>query len=525
MNTSDYQSQPLEWRTILLLCLPALLIALVLRIILMTHMPYAFYISDTREFVGSSIAFASKLSNPFSESSRTFLAKVLYAVPLFFKQPVLPWIAFIQHVFGLGAVLVAGVLCRLWLTHWRWWTIPLTILIAIHPTLLWYEHMSLPDSTFVFMTLLSSMLGGIYYLNPSFRNLILLAVALFLTAGTRQEGFIFLPFGLMIVLGRHWPDLKSARGRIALMAVACLLAYLSSRTTQGGQMLVTSTIQMAPDQLWLHKEVSPVVTELRDEFKPRWPAYPADHNKSRKIITHRIGEYVDQLQATDASHNDKLNNKICKRIGLEIALRNWWRLPGMAFNKFLATLHEPPSPGFGQDWVHKKHLSIFFGKPGEKLPKDNHYMKTYLGREFTSREEAQTELKKLYRLFSNDWLSKFQTAFVKATIGWQFPARQIQAQTVPGLPGFYLVGFIGLLIAAFRLRGGPSYRQLWILILLFEAFAIFTTGSLRSRYRLIYEPWWFLGVFCMLDAAVVLIRGGWGALREGTPRDKTTATV
>ena len=39
-------------------------------------------------------------------------------------------------------------------------------------------------------------------------------------------------------------------------------------------------------------------------------------------------------------------------------------------------------------------------------------------------------------------------------------------------------------------------------MLLFQAFVICLTGSLRSRYRLSFEPWFLLGFFAFLDAIV-----------------------
>ncbi len=540
--------EPLQWKKVLLFCLPALAVALVLRVILMANMPYAFVISDTREFAGTSLSMASHGLNPFGSTSRTLLAKVLYAFPVFVHQPILPWAAFIQHVFGLGAVVAAGFLCRLWLTRWRWWIIPFTLIVAVHPTLLWYEHMALPDSSFVFFVLASSALGGLYYRRPSAKGLRWFAAALILAAASRQEGFLFLIFGLLLVASRHRREFATEWRRVAVMAGIILLGYLTSKTTQGGQMLLTSTIHMAPSQLWLTKDFSAEAVRLRDQFRPRWPAYPADHNSSRKIITHAVEDFH---LARGGKSSDKENNKFCKRVAEEIALRNWWRLPGMALNKFRATHLEPPSPDFGEAWAHDKHVRIFYGKSSStKPPKDRRYMKAYYGTEFADREEATAFFREKYRVENLHWLTQFQRYFIKAELGWKFPdvivesdyARDvsnmggkvplsgdaassassgpqeekiIKGQILPGISGIYLLGGLGLLAAAFRSRSWLSYRQLWLLVLLFEAFVVFVTGSLRSRYRLIYEPWWFLGLFCALDAVIAFFRGGWRAWRDG----------
>ena len=110
---SSQDETPFQWKTVLRFCVPALLVALILRVLVMVNMPYAFTISDTREFVGTSLSLTSTGFNPFKETSRTFLAKFLYAVPIFVDQPILPWVAFVQHAVGLVAVVVAGFLCRM----------------------------------------------------------------------------------------------------------------------------------------------------------------------------------------------------------------------------------------------------------------------------------------------------------------------------------------------------------------------------------------------------------------------------
>jgi|GEM_PF-951546 len=572
------EDEPFCWKEILRYCLPALIAAIVLRTVIMVYMPYAFTISDTREFVGTSISLTSSGFNPFKETSRTFLAKLLYAVPVFVNQPILPWVAFIQHLIGLAGVVAAGVLCRLWLTRWRWWIIPLTLIVAVHPTLLWYEHMSLPDGPFISFVLLSSAFGGLYYRRPSGKRLAALAISLILTASARQEGFLFLGFGVLLVVSRQrqelwaglqalrsgkgmrlvWRDLGMAGRHLAVILAIFLFAYSSSKTTQGGQMLLTSTIHMAPDRLWFTPDFSEIAVQLRDRFQSRWPAYPGQHNKSRKIITGAVGDYLAAKAGDPSKANgilDRDNNRLCKRVGLEIALRNWWKLPGMAFNKFRATHLEPPSPDFGDAWAHTKHSQVFFGKSDDKkLPKDFKYQKVYYGREFKTRDEALAAFKEMYRVDRLTWLLKFQRAFVNTELGWKTPDLLVpfkndatddpslgvsdedsaelkvpisgkknfndvefrkKGQILPGVSMIYLFGFVGLLIALTRSREWFSYRQLWIFFLLFEAFAVFATGSLRSRYRLIYEPWWFLGLFCILDAAVAFLRGGWKVWRDG----------
>lgn len=493
---------------------PALILGLALRVFLLVNMPSAFFISDTREFVDSDNTSLLDVGNPFKRSSRTFLAKVIYTAPLTFGKPNMPYIPAVQHLFGLGLVFGVGVLCALWTRYWKIWIIPLTTTLAVHPTLLWYEHMALPDSTSVALVALTSAAGGLYYCRPTWGRLIGLSAALFLMAGARQESFLFLPLGLLMVLLRHRGELRSNLKRVGVVAAVCLLAFLGSQTSQGGQMLLTSTVHMAPDKLWSKPAFSADAVALREEFKPRWPSYPDKHNSSRKIIVKRVQDHLDSLGSrSDASKsaNSRLNNSFCKDVAIEIALRNWWRMPGIAINKFLATHLEEPSPGFDQEWLHEKHLSIMFGKPDERLPKDHKNMEIYFGRTFASKEEFAQWLKEAYPVQKLEGLRSFQAAFVRFTVESGFPSRVIQGQTLPGLPYVTLAGLVGLIAAALLKGENRTYRLTWVLLLFFQAFIVFSTSSLRSRYRLVYEPWIYVGVFCTLDFLVLFAVNSWKA--------------
>lgn len=488
---------PPRLREIALFCLPALLLGLALRIALCRDMPLAFISPDTNEFLGSRIL----------GGSRTFLPELLYRLPGKLHWPMLPAIAVFQHLLGLVLVFASGVLAAQWLREWRLWIIPLTCLIAVQPTLLWYEHFALPDSTFTLATVLACLAGGKFYRERNLRSGALLATALVVVAGARQEGFAFGLFGVALVARVYWGNWRRFRVVVPLALVLAVGVAKVTRTSQGGFMLLTSLIHWAPDKLWTEPDFSARVVALRDRFQPQWPAYPDKHNPSRKIILQEVEEYLLTERHTDPKQLDRNIDTLCKRLAIEIAARNFWRLPGLAFSKFRAMHLEEPAPGFGAGWAHEKHLLMFFGKPGGKLPKEHELMQFYLGRKFDSRAELEQELPRLYRILPGDWLTAFQKRFYKIEYaGAILPEVRIEPQTLPALPLLYLFSFAGVALVFVREGRALSDKQLWLLMLLLQAFAVCLTGSLRSRYRLSFEPWFLLGAFCFCDFAVYSIR-------------------
>lgn len=496
MNPGSLSSpRATPWREILCWCLPALLVGLALRIALIRHMPLAFFSGDTNEFLGSRLL----------GGSRTFLPKLIYGAPVRLGLPLLPSIAFLQHFFGLLLIPACGFLCAQWLRAWRWWIVPFTAIMAVHPTLLWYEHFVLPDSTFTLLVVLTCLAGTHFYRRPTAWSLGLLGVALVLTAGARQEGFLFLAFGLALIVRVYWSDGERLRVVLPTALVLSLVIALLTRTNQGGYMLLTSLVQWAPDRLWSEPGLSPRMIQLRERFRSQWPAYPEDHNDSRKLILAEVEDYLEKEHGVPAKQLRERSAALCQTLALEMAMRNFWRLPGLAFNKFRAMHLESPAPDFAAEWAHDKHLLILFGKPGEKLPKEHRLMTFYLGGAYASRDELAAALPQLYRVLPGDWLSRFQKEFYgRAYAVEMLPRTRIGPQTLPGLPIIYFLSFAGFVAILLREGRTLSEKQLWIAMLLFQAFVIALTGSLRSRYRLSFEPWLFLGVFAFLDAALRL---------------------
>ena len=79
-------------------------------------------------------------------SKKTFLTPLLYSISALAHIPVLYFAAAVQHLVGVLLVVVTSLLAKAWFASWRLWIVPLTVLIAINPTLLWYEHAALPES-------------------------------------------------------------------------------------------------------------------------------------------------------------------------------------------------------------------------------------------------------------------------------------------------------------------------------------------------------------------------------------------
>ena len=176
-----------DTREFLLWCAPALLAGLILRVFLCLHLPYAYYHDDAPDFLTTPDRLLHDHRFELHEK-KTFLVPILFTIPFFLKIPTLITIPILQHALGLGLVLLLGLLCRFWFHYWRVFIIPLTLLAAINPFFLWYEHTLMAETIFIFCTTLVALAGTLYTQDQSRNRFLFLLVALFLEAATIGSG-------------------------------------------------------------------------------------------------------------------------------------------------------------------------------------------------------------------------------------------------------------------------------------------------------------------------------------------------
>ena len=169
-------------------CVPGVLVAILVRAWLTRALPYGVYHFDTPDFLQTpyDLLHAHRLTLHYK---KTFLAPVLFTIPFLLHVPALILIPLGQHALGCLLVLMTGGLCRLWFVFWRWWIVPLTVLMALQPALLWFEHTLLAEANYLFCVVWLALAGTLFVRWPGWRSYTFLLAALFFTAGARPEPF------------------------------------------------------------------------------------------------------------------------------------------------------------------------------------------------------------------------------------------------------------------------------------------------------------------------------------------------
>jgi hypothetical protein len=266
-------------REVLLWCAPALLLGLVLRVVLVAQMPYAYYHDDTPDFLitADRLLYGEPLSSDDDKRSRnsepkesgdsdepaapeqsaeataaeepaftaktreqpeevpaaaiskrrpefklhakkTFLTPVIFTIPILLGIPAMIAIPIFQHLLGLGMVVLLALLVRLWFVQWKWFILPITILAAANPFFIWYEHTLMAETLFLFCTVLLALAGTLYARKQSLARFAFLCVTLFLEAGARPEGKLLFGFTLLLLLLLHFRELRPMWPRFAIFS-------------------------------------------------------------------------------------------------------------------------------------------------------------------------------------------------------------------------------------------------------------------------------------------------------------------
>ncbi len=496
-----------QTKRLLLWCAPALVAGLVLRVVLMAQMPHAFYHDDTR-FVFSPAVHVSHGEFDFS-GRRPYLVPVLYAVPLVLHLPFLSAVAVFQHALGLVLIVGVGLLCQWWFRAWRWIIVPVTLLIALNPVLLWFEHAALPEYLFIFTALMVVLAGTACLRHPSLARFVLLFVVLFLNAGTRPEANLLFIFGIMVVAAA-W--LGQWRKMAVMLPLALLLSFIgvkATKTSQGGKLLLTTLIPMIPEHLYTAPGFGERIEPLRTETQREWDAIPHGVNSMRKRLQAVVDEHLLATGQIGDQDEAVVSDNFCRRIAFETLVRSGPQPFFLAYRKFRNSLRDHklreehaqiPSGTFGPDYLYKEQAEYMYNARQDKWGSSTRYAKLYLGREPTTEAELTALLKSRYVPFQPDWLTRYQIAYFEPLYAWAPPNSVYQKDEIPGLPYFYPLAVAGLLLSSLvhrpRFLNAP---QLWLAMLFLLGFAVFLSGNMIARYRLPFELYWWIGLFAWIE--------------------------
>ena len=263
----DFLSRHPALRDVLLCSIPAVLFGIVLRVLLTSALPYAFWGADSRSY----FSFAHRLlaDHVFSlDEKRRYLYPILMAPVAALPGPPLRWLAVLQHALGVATIWPVAYVVRKTFIAWRLWIIPVTLLFTAFPIFLWYEHELLGDTVF-FDSLMWAFAGWVAFVHPArapgaparFWWFFVPFAAFILTRAAGRFAWPGVLVGLAVVAA--WRVLT--RRQIAALAVLALVTLTVGAKKHGAWLLYTATFPLTVLDSPLHADYK---REIRDMVVP-----------------------------------------------------------------------------------------------------------------------------------------------------------------------------------------------------------------------------------------------------------------
>lgn len=143
--------------------LPAMLVGVVLRLILLSYLPYANWNADSRSYYSFAHNLTAHGYFSFYDKRRFLYPIFLLPVSLLPGAP-MRWLVWIQHALGVISLLPLAYTIRKTTVCWKAWIIPCTLLYTAMPMVLWFERELLAETIF-FDLLLWSVAGWVAWIS------------------------------------------------------------------------------------------------------------------------------------------------------------------------------------------------------------------------------------------------------------------------------------------------------------------------------------------------------------------------
>jgi hypothetical protein len=529
-------------------CVPGIAVGLIVRVWLTVAMPSGYYHPDTHDFMTT--VYYLEVHHHFTVHGKTtFFTPVLYTIPFLLHLPALWLIPLGQHLRGLLLILMIGALARLWFSFWRWLIIPLMVLAALQPAMLFWEHALMSESGFVFCAVALALAGTCFALWPSWWTFGGVLTAMFFVAAARPEGNLLLATGVLWPAFVEWRRWRQAATKSAA-AVALMLVMLSiTKTSHSGLLLYASLVHLTPDNPRTAPGLGSYIRPLRDQTRADRAEKVTNYDvvRTAKSISAVLIAYAQahpdaltglqpvrrgprpEEDASDPATEAELDlrtgtnmSTLCRRLAMECALAHPWQLPRLAIAKFLAPINEDSGGVFTERTFHTKQAQSLIGKPkisaalGPGL----------IGSPLDSPLQAQAFVTAHYRLGRVAWFNTLEAGWQKAVDYLHLPPSAYSpTYSLPGLPLYYLGALAGALLALFRPAQLRPFQWAFLPVLGGLWFLVVLTAAVIPRHRFVLEPFWLLYFFGLLDALLGAATYPFGSMFIGraraTPRRST----
>ncbi|WP_348546363.1 hypothetical protein [Chthoniobacter sp.] len=522
------ESWTVALRNILCWCLPALFLGLALRIAVTWSMPCGYVQYDSADYLLTVDRLIEK-HQFYVHSKRSYLTPALFSAAFLLPIPATATIAAAQHLMGLIGIVLVGALVRLWFRFWRVAIIPVTVLFAANPSIIWYEHTIMGEAQFLFFTLLLVFAGTVFALRPTTRRFVWFIICLLLVFGTRLESKTFLLFAVLLAVLPLWKQWRRAALGLAAVVLAYAVAFHVGGDRDVSSLVYASLLRFAPATSRSTPDIMPRIVPIQEAARRASVELPANLVHFQKEINHAVGGYVVERfkgRKKQAPEEGRIVRGLCLETlqaePVKVLIEPWI--------KFSLALDAWSSYCWDKRSLWENQRLAYTGKD---------WMIGVLGRGLTGQpmttERLSDWLKEHYSEARVAWFTRYQKNWSKNLIHFRTPDRTITEKrwvhdfyggvadwqhTIPGVPFFYIVGFLGMIAAILRPSPLRPLHFAWVATVLGGLYVASMVGVTNGRFRFVYEPFFLFYLFLFFDCAADY----WKSLRDRREASRACST-
>jgi hypothetical protein len=305
-------------RDALLWAIPAIIVGAILRGILLSYLPYAFWGADSRSYYSFAHKVISEFYVSLDEKRRYLYPMLMLPVSLLPGAP-LRWIALLQHALGVATLVPLAYVVRKSFVHWRLWIVPVTVLFASLPVVIWYEQELLGETLF-FAALLWAFAGWVAWVGEErgerTRRLFwwfFVPFAIFLL--TKPSGrFVWPGVFIGLVLTAAWHRLD--RRQMAALGALFLVTLTVGSKKQGAWLLYTATFPLTQLDTPKHADYKAQVRDLVEPLAANLDTYYL-LDEGAFFFLEKPGEHPERPLWQALGDDARLRSKIYMDLALE----------------------------------------------------------------------------------------------------------------------------------------------------------------------------------------------------------------
>jgi hypothetical protein len=333
---------PSAWRRCVLLCLPALVLGAILRLSLITALPEGYYGPDSNSYFDTTSSLWLKHRWDLGPKRRWVYPVLLIAAPVLPGHTVVT-VAVLQHVLGL----VVTVLGMGWITlnltrRPAIWVPFVTILAALWPRMVWYEHEIVAEPLLLASIILAVALAFPVQRLRDPKRLFWFLVAATLIIAIKPHGrpiWLGLMISAVLFAGFPW---RWSKGCWAAVAVSVAVIFTTGSSRQGPWLLLSSTLPLVnPEQgNWLEYRqiLRPHIEEARADLS-QYP-WKQEHYKKLLVSSKEDMPLGPEWQALLREKNKTTFLRICGDLARDAILHAPFTYARMVLQKIGAVLSD-----------------------------------------------------------------------------------------------------------------------------------------------------------------------------------------